>query len=99
MRITSPFAYFRVQGVMAFLIFKCTSRQTYLSESLRRSAPGSRPASTRIWKPLQNPATCPPRAANFLISSMIGEKRAIAPQPRMVFELEGLRAEAKAAQE
>src|SRR6266404_3823910 len=63
MRITSPLAYFRVQGVIAFSTLRFTSRQTYLSESFRRIAPGSIPASSRIWNPLQMPIRCPPRWA------------------------------------
>ena len=82
MRITSPLAYFRVQGVIAFSTFKCTSRQTYFKESFLRIAPGKSPASSRILKPLQIPATWPPREANLRISSMIGEKRAMAPVRR-----------------
>ncbi len=82
MRTTSPLAYLRVKGVMAFSTLRCTSRQTYLSESFLRTAPGSRPASSRIWKPLQMPTTCPPRWANLRTSSMMGEKRAMAPTRR-----------------
>src|SRR5216684_900497 len=74
-----PLQPLRVQGVIAFSTFRCTSRQTYLRESLRRTAPGSIPASSRIWKPLQIPTTCPPRWANLRTSSITGEKRAMAP--------------------
>ena len=59
MRITCPLAYFRVQGVIAFSTLRCTSLQTYLRESLRRIAPGSSPASSRIWNPLQMPDHVP----------------------------------------
>ena len=54
----------------------------YCSEALRMSAPGSRPDSVRIWKPLQMPRTSPPRPANASTACMIGEKRAMAPQRR-----------------
>ena len=37
-----------------------TSRQTNSRSRFRRSTPGSRPASQRIWKPLQIPSTGPP---------------------------------------
>ena len=46
------------------------------------SAPGSRPASHRTWKPLQIPSTGPPSRANAVTASMTGEKRAIAPTRR-----------------
>ena len=49
---------------------------------LRSIAPGSRPDSSRTWKPLQMPSTGPPRSANACTSRMIGEKRAIAPVRR-----------------
>ena len=49
---------------------------------LRSIAPGSRPASSRTWKPLQMPSTGPPRSANASTAAMIGEKRAIAPVRR-----------------
>ena len=44
--------------------------------------PGSRPASSSTWKPLQMPSTGPPAAAKRATSPMIGEKRAIAPLRR-----------------
>ena len=50
--------------------------------SLSSSAPGSRPASQRTWKPLQMPSTGPPLAANSPTASIAGEKRAIAPARR-----------------
>ena len=46
------------------------------------SAPGSRWASVRIWKPLQMPMTRPPPAAKSAIEAMMGLKRAMAPQRR-----------------
>ena len=48
----------------------------------RSMAPGSRPASCRIWKPLQIPSTGPPWAANCLTAPITGEKRAMAPVRR-----------------
>src|ERR1019366_9335434 len=50
----------------------------YLSPALRISAPGSRPASVRIWKPLQMPSTSPPPSAKRFTDCMTGEKRASA---------------------
>ena len=46
------------------------------------SAPGSRPASVRTWKPLQMPITGPPARAKSCTASMTGEKRASAPGRR-----------------
>jgi hypothetical protein len=53
-----------------------------LSPRLRSIAPGSSPASSRIWNPLQMPMTGPPPEANAFTSRMIGEKRAMAPVRR-----------------
>ena len=50
--------------------------------ALRTSAPGSRPASQRIWKPLQMPSTGRPRSAAATTSSMIGAGLAMAPARR-----------------
>ena len=56
---------------------------TALDEVIKRmSAPGSRPASHRIWKPLHEPITGPPTSAKAPTAAMIGEKRAIAPVRR-----------------
>ena len=60
----------------------CTHRQTNLSDRLRISAPGSSPASHRIWKPLQMPRTGPPAAANARTASITGANRAMAPVRR-----------------
>ena len=49
---------------------------------LRTIAPGSRPASSNTWKPLQMPSTGPPRSANVRTAAMMGEKRAMAPVRR-----------------
>ena len=61
---------------------RSTWRQTKRMLSLSSSAPGSRPASQRTWKPLQIPSTGPPPAANSATASIAGEKRAIAPARR-----------------
>ena len=45
-------------------------------------APGRSPASSKIWKPLQIPMTSPPPPAKSATASIIGLKRAIAPQRR-----------------
>ena len=59
-----------------------TSSHTNRSDALRISAPGSSPASQRIWNPLQMPSTGPPRSANARTSSIIGARAAIAPHRR-----------------
>ena len=46
------------------------------------SAPGSRCASQRIWKPLQMPSTGSPALAAGISSPITGENLAIAPQRR-----------------
>ena len=56
--------------------------QRKLRPRLRISAPGSRPDSQRIWKPLQMPITSPPSRAKRTMLSMTGEKRASAPARR-----------------
>jgi hypothetical protein len=56
--------------------------ETKVSPALRISAPGSRCASHRIWKPLQMPSTAPPSAAWRWTAAMTGLKRAIAPERR-----------------
>ena len=56
-----------------------TSRQANRSERLRSSAPGTRPASARTWKPLQMPRTWPPAAAKSETPRITGEKRAMTP--------------------
>jgi hypothetical protein len=62
--------------------FSGASRQTNVRVRFGRSAPGKSPASQRIWKPLQIPSTGPPSRANASTASMIGAKRAIAPERR-----------------
>ncbi len=58
------------------------SRVTNRSPALRVSAPGSRCASQRIWKPLQMPSTGRPARAAGISSVITGANRAIAPQRR-----------------
>ena len=57
-------------------------RQMNFRDRFWSSAPGSSPASVSTWKPLQMPITFPPRRAWAITSSMIGEKRAMAPHRR-----------------
>ena len=71
-----------MNGVSALSTTSGTSRQTNDSDAFGRSAPGSSPASVRIWKPLQMPRTSPPSAAKAATARMIGENRAIAPHRR-----------------
>jgi hypothetical protein len=49
---------------------------------LRISAPGSSPASHRIWKPLQMPSNGPPASANPATAFIAGANRATAPVRR-----------------
>ena len=58
------------------------SRQTKCRPPLRSSAPGSRPASQRIWKPLQMPSTRPPASAWRFTAATIGDCAAMAPGRR-----------------
>ena len=71
-----------VNGVSVCSTRTRTSAQTKSSDALRRSTPGSRPASQSTWKPLQMPSTGPPSSANARTASIAGAKRAIAPQRR-----------------
>ncbi len=82
MTIVCPGSHRIVNGVSERSTRRGTSRQTKRSDSLRRSAPGSRPASQRTWNPLQIPSTSPPPSANAHTAAVAGEKRAIAPQRR-----------------
>ena len=80
---TSPGSHAAVQGRLGALDrAAATWRQTNRSASFGSSAPGSRPASHRTWKPLQMPSTGPPSRANSATASITGEKRAIAPARR-----------------
>ena len=47
-----------------------------------RMAPGRRPASSRIWKPLQMPSTRPPASAWRLTAPITGDSAASAPARR-----------------
>ena len=60
MVISSPGRKSRVQAVSADSTRRSWSLQTKVRTSLRVSAPGSRWASQRIWKPLQMPSTGSP---------------------------------------
>ena len=72
----------RVNGVSVCSTLTCTYSQRNCRLRFRSIAPGSRPASSSTWKPLQMPSTGPPAAANGVTSCMIGENRAIAPVRR-----------------
>jgi hypothetical protein len=57
---SSPGSQALVKIVSARSTRRSTWRQTKRSVLFGSSAPGSRPASQRIWKPLQMPRTGPP---------------------------------------
>ena len=59
-----PVSHRDVNGVPELSTRTVTSRQMNVSDPFGRSAPGSSPASVRIWNPLQIPRTSPPSAAN-----------------------------------
>ena len=82
MRTVSPGVRPEVTAVCAVSTRSETSRQMNRSDRFRIRAPGSSPASQRIWKPLQMPSTGPPRSANATTSAMIGARAAIAPARR-----------------
>ena len=71
-----------MNGVSAVSTRRLTYRQTNLRPVFRMRPPGRRPASIRIWKPLQMPITSPPSAAKSVMDCMMGLKRAMAPQRR-----------------
>ena len=79
---TSPARIVRVKGVSAFSTRRNTDWQRYWRHSLRMSAPGRRPASHRIWKPLHDPSTRPPSATKSLSAAMTGDRAATAPALR-----------------
>ncbi len=81
-RISASGAYRPVHAVLVFSTRSRWSRQTKCSPALRTSAPGSSPASQRIWKPLQMPRTGMPRCAASTTSTITGANRAIAPARR-----------------
>ena len=68
--------------VLALETSSATDLQTYLSFSLRSRAPGRRPASQRIWKPLQMPTTGMPSLAACTTAFITGLWAAMAPQRR-----------------
>src|SRR6266403_991222 len=72
-----PFPAALVNGVSVCSTRMCTWRQMKRRPLLRIIAPGSKPASHRIWKPLQTPSTIPPLLANFSTDFITGEKRAM----------------------
>src|SRR3979409_1809404 len=86
----SPGLHVDVNGVAAVWTSTSTWRQTKRRPTLGSSAPGSRPASQRIWKPLQMPSTGPPARANSITDSTNGEKRAAGRPPRRVEDLEAV---------
>jgi hypothetical protein len=71
-----------VKAVWLFSTLSGTSRQMKWRLALRIRAPGSRPASVRIWKPLQTPSTATPRPAESATARITGDRAAIAPERR-----------------
>src|SRR5207253_2640622 len=71
-----------VNGVRSLSMRTWIQSQRYSSDAFRTSAPGSSPASQRIWKPLQLPRTAPPSSAKRRSSYVPGESLAIAPARR-----------------
>ena len=71
-----------MNGVSTFSTTRCVDWQRYCRHSLRISAPGSNPASQRIWNPLHEPSTSPPRDRNSGSASTTGERPATAPARR-----------------
>src|SRR3989454_4659874 len=69
---TSPCCAAFVNGVSVCSTRMCTWRQMKRRPELRIIAPGSKPASHRIWKPLQMPSTSPPLFANFSTDFITG---------------------------
>ena len=78
----TPLSKPRVKIDWLFSTFRVTVRQTKSSPALRISAPGRRPVSQRIWKPLQTPITGAPAFALSMTARMIGDFAAIAPALR-----------------
>ena len=72
----------RVNRLEVFSTVSSTVWQTKRMPALRISAPGSSPASVRIWKPLQMPSTATPRSAAAITAPTTGERAAIAPERR-----------------
>src|SRR3990167_2374233 len=72
MRRTWPGRSARVNAVSALSTRSQVDWQRYWRHSLRIRAPGRSLASQRIWKPLQEPSTRPPRATNSGSASTTG---------------------------
>ena len=81
-RSTWPFAAEREKGVSRLSTLTQVQRHTNFSPEFRSNAPGSNPASTRIWKPLQIPRMGTPASAILLILERAGLRAAIAPALR-----------------
>ena len=79
---TVPFARPAVAMVSSRSTRTWTGWDRNFTVRLRSMAPGRRPASCRIWKPLQIPRTGPPFLANSPTARITGLKRAIAPVRR-----------------
>ena len=79
---SSPPAKPSVHGVRALLTVSRTLAWMNRRPAFLVSAPGSRCASQRIWKPLQMPSTGSPARAAGISSAITGENLAIAPQRR-----------------
>jgi hypothetical protein len=71
-----------VKAVPALSTRRSVHLQRNFNPSFLRIAPGSRPASQRIWNPLQIPITSLPAFAWSATALMMGEKRAMAPVRR-----------------
>ncbi len=71
-----------VNGVSSLAAAIDTSRPRNRRLRLRRSAPGTSPASARTWNPLQMPSTSPPPWAKSVTARMTGLKRAMTPARR-----------------
>ena len=71
-----------VNGVSVLLDRQRDVAADELERRFERSTPGSRPASQRIWKPLQTPSTRPPAPAKAGDGAHHRRERAIAPQRR-----------------
>src|SRR6266446_6241587 len=74
---TWPLVAALVNGVSVCSTRMCTWRQMKRRPLLRIIAPGSSPASQRIWKPLHTPRTMPPLLANFSMDFITGVKRVV----------------------
>ena len=82
MTISWPSVKSLVHAVDVFSTRSLWSRRMNCWCALRIRPPGSRCASTSIWKPLQMPRIGMPSAAASFTSAMIGASAAIAPARR-----------------